>query len=154
MASVHGRTLERIQALDLLYATEVAGQGSGVARADSSLLFDVGSEGEAALEEPVSPYAWSLFRECVAHCAELDALIASASEHWSLDRIAPVDKSLLRLALCELGYVGGIPEAVTINECVELAKVFADERSSEFVNGILGELSRRETAREESHERA
>lgn len=154
MASVHGRTLERIWALDLLFAAEVAGQDVDVARRDASLLFDVGDEGEAALEEPVSPFAWSLFEACLAHRDELDALIASASEHWSLERIPPVDKNLLRLALCELGYVGGIPEAVTINECVELAKVFADERSGEFVNGILGELSRRGAAGEESHGRA
>lgn len=72
--------------------------------------------------------------------SEIDALIGSASENWKPERISRVSRSILRLAVYELLYIEDIPEKVSINEAVELAKRFDEESSYTFVNGILGNI--------------
>jgi N utilization substance protein B len=75
------------------------------------------------------------------HLDEIDGLIAGASEHWRIGRIAKVDLAILRLAVCEMMYANDIPVAVSINEAVELAGKYGGDRSSEFVNGVLGRIA-------------
>lgn len=70
------------------------------------------------------------------HQAELDRLIAARARGWSLDRLATVDRNILRLAMYELLHTG-TPAEVVINEAVELAKRFGTEHSAAFVNGVL-----------------
>jgi N utilization substance protein B len=70
------------------------------------------------------------------HAAELDALIEPLLAGWALDRLANVDRTILRLALFELKYTT-TPSAVVINEAVELAKRYGTEASGAFVNGVL-----------------
>ncbi len=72
--------------------------------------------------------------------SEIDALIGNASENWKPERISRVSRSILRLAVYELLYIEDIPEKVSINEAVELAKRFDEESSYTFVNGILGNV--------------
>lgn len=80
--------------------------------------------------------------------AELDAAIGSAATNWRLDRIAPVDLCILRLATWELLREPKTPAAVVIDEAVELAKRFADAGSPAFVNGVLDAVKRaRDAAR-------
>ncbi|MBW1614477.1 MAG: transcription antitermination factor NusB [Deltaproteobacteria bacterium] len=73
---------------------------------------------------------------CV-HLKELDNLISKTSQNWRLERIARVDRSILRLAVYELLYRGDIPPKVSINEAVDLGKKFGTEESGAFINGIL-----------------
>lgn len=73
-----------------------------------------------------------------AHLEELDAFIREKSKNWDWDRVAKVEKNILRMALCEMIYRKDIPAKVSIDEAVELAKVFGDSESGRFVNGILG----------------
>ncbi|RLB25101.1 MAG: transcription antitermination factor NusB [Deltaproteobacteria bacterium] len=73
---------------------------------------------------------------CV-HLKELDKLISKTSQNWRLERIARVDRSILRLAVYELLYRGDIPPKVSINEAVDLGKKFGTEESGAFINGIL-----------------
>jgi N utilization substance protein B len=73
---------------------------------------------------------------------DIDALIAGASDHWKIGRIAKVDLAILRLAVCEMMYADDIPVAVAINEAVELAGTYGGDKSSEFVNGVLGRIAR------------
>jgi N utilization substance protein B len=82
-----------------------------------------------------------------AHQEELDALIRQYSEHWRLERMAAVDRNLLRLALYELLHQPAIPAKVVINEAVELAKRYGSEESGSFINGILDRI-RQQVGRE------
>jgi N utilization substance protein B len=70
----------------------------------------------------------------------LDAAIGAASTGWRVERMAPVDRSVLRLALWELWRRPELPAAVVISEAVRLAKAYSTERSGAFVNGVLGRL--------------
>jgi N utilization substance protein B len=71
----------------------------------------------------------------------LDAWIADAAENWTIDRMPPVDLTILRMALYELRDCPDVPPGATINEAVELAKCYSTTDSSRFVNGLLGRLA-------------
>ncbi|HSH31370.1 MAG TPA: transcription antitermination factor NusB [Candidatus Saccharimonadales bacterium] len=77
-----------------------------------------------------------------AKAAELDAALQPAAPQWPIDQIARMDRIVLRIGLYELLYEQGIPPKVVINEAVELAKAFGGEKSSKFINGVLGTLLR------------
>ena len=88
----------------------------------------------------VPAYLVKLVEGVTAHQEELDKLIRQYSEHWRLERMAAVDRNLLRLALYELLHEPMIPAKVVINEAVELAKRFGSEESGAFINGILDQV--------------
>jgi N utilization substance protein B len=75
------------------------------------------------------------------HRAEIDGLIREAAENWRLERMALVDRNILRLGAYEIRHGGDIPFAVAINEAVDLAKRFGAEESGAFVNGILDRIA-------------
>jgi N utilization substance protein B len=70
----------------------------------------------------------------------IDTLISSCSENWSLARMSRVDKNILRMAVYELLYCHDIPPKVTLNEAIDLGKVYGSENSGAFINGILDAL--------------
>lgn len=76
------------------------------------------------------------------HEDEIDEFISRYAKGWSIKRIAKVDLSILRLALYEIIYRDDIPPEVSINEAVELAKKYGNEKSGSFINGILGSFIR------------
>ncbi|NMP37019.1 MAG: transcription antitermination factor NusB [Clostridiales bacterium] len=87
------------------------------------------------------------FAACVANTAtdnraEIDSIIESNSIGWRVDRLPKVALSLLRLALAEMKYIDNIPVSVSINEAVELAKIYATPEDASFINGILGTVAR------------
>jgi N utilization substance protein B len=71
---------------------------------------------------------------------EIDSLISSCSENWSIARMSKVDRSILRMAVFELLYCRDIPPKVTLNEAIDLGKVYGSENSGSFINGILDAL--------------
>ncbi len=75
------------------------------------------------------------------HLQEIDALIARVAEHWTIERMAAVDRNVLRMAIYELQHTA-TPLRVIINEAVELAKRYSTEESGRFVNGLLGRVVR------------
>lgn len=81
-------------------------------------------------------FADQLFENAASHAAELDPIISSHAQHWRIERMAAIDRAILRLALAELRTMS-TPANVVINEAVELAKKFSSEEASAFVNGIL-----------------
>ncbi|MBI4405289.1 MAG: transcription antitermination factor NusB [Deltaproteobacteria bacterium] len=81
-----------------------------------------------------------LVRGVAEKLRELDAVLAGISENWRTDRMAIVDRNLLRMGTYELGFCDDIPSTVSINEMVELAKQFGSETSAAFVNGILDQV--------------
>lgn len=94
----------------------------------------------------VDPFAKKLAAGCFSRCAQVDACIEGHSAKWKMNRISHVVLSVLRLATYELLFVEDIPDGVSINEAVELAKKFGTEEDSSFVNGVLGAIAREKNA--------
>ena len=76
------------------------------------------------------------------HHEDIDSLINKNLDNWTLERLAKTDLAILRTAVAEMLYVDSIPVSVSINEAVDLAKKYGDERSYAFINSILGKISR------------
>jgi N utilization substance protein B len=72
--------------------------------------------------------------------AEIDSIILSKLKNWSFDRIAKIDLAILRLAIYEIKYIDDIPEKVSANEAVELAKTYGNNDSKSFVNGVIAKV--------------
>lgn len=81
--------------------------------------------------------------EGVCHnVGEIDQIIEGHSTHWKINRMASVDRNILRMAVFELLYCPDIPPSVTINEAIEIAKRFGTEESGSFVNGVLDHIAK------------
>lgn len=95
---------------------------------------------EFAQNKSDAPFMEKLLDGVLQKQTELDLIIEKAAPEWPIDRIAPVDRNILRLGLYELLFSdrGEVPAKVAINEAIELAKQFGGENSSRFVNGVLG----------------
>jgi N utilization substance protein B len=91
---------------------------------------------EQLREEPVRKFAWQLFAGVMESRAHLDHRIESTAENWTLARMAPTDRNVLRLGAFELLFTD-TPHRVVIDEAIELAKKFGTAQSPQFVNGIL-----------------
>ncbi|MBO8176746.1 transcription antitermination factor NusB [Aeribacillus pallidus] len=91
-------------------------------------------------KEKADEYLKQLLFGTVNHLQEIDEVIKQHLEKWSFDRLAKVDRNILRLAVYEMKYIEDVPVNVSINEAVELAKIFGDERSNKFVNGVLSKV--------------
>lgn len=85
-------------------------------------------------------YAVTLVNGVREHLQELDDEVSKQSEHWRMDRMATVDRNLLRLGVYELKYCDDVPATVTINEMVEIAKEFGSDATPSFINAILDKL--------------
>jgi len=127
------RRKARELALQVLYACELSGDPI------DEILEAVPDRGVVSSE--VSDFAASLSRKTIQHLARIDEIIIQKVQKWELSRIAVVDKTILRLAICELLYFPDIPQKVSINEAIELAKIYSTRESGRFVNGILDSVA-------------
>ena len=101
--------------------------------------------------EPTDPYLQKLVTGVVEHLEEIDEMIKKHLENWTLERLANVDRNILRLCVYELLYAQeDVPVNVAIDEAIEIAKVYSDEQSSKFINGVLSKV--KGTLQESSHE--
>jgi len=82
-------------------------------------------------------FANNLFYSTSKHCDELDVMIKNKALNWDFNRIAIVDKLILRMAICEFLYFRDIPPKVSIDEAIEISKKYSTEKSGQFINGIL-----------------
>lgn len=134
------RTKARKRALDMLFQADVRGV---------SLDDIIAAEAQRAAGEPDRMGSWLYAREIVDgvrdHGDEIDELIASYAQGWSLDRMPNVDRALIRVAAWEMLFNPEIPTPVAIDEAVELAKEYSTEDSSRFVNGVLGRIAQHAT---------
>jgi N utilization substance protein B len=89
------------------------------------------------IDPEVEAFARSLFEGTVSEVEALDHRVREQAEHWRLERMAAVDRNLLRVALYELLHCPETPPAVVINEALEIARRFSGKDSVEFVNGVL-----------------
>lgn len=124
-----GKSLARERALECLYQVEV---GRHSATEAASVFWE-----HFHPQEKAPAHFRRLVQGVLSHREELDAYISRFSQHWRLERLAAVDRAILRLGLFELLYCPEIPPKVAINEAVELAKRFGTEQSGAFINGIL-----------------
>ena len=95
------------------------------------------------LAVPPDPFAAALVEGVARRGAEIDELVAGAAVGWELDRMAAVDRAVLRLATYELLEQAAVPVAVVIDEAVELVKQYSTEDSGRFVNGVLSAVAAR-----------
>jgi N utilization substance protein B len=93
----------------------------------------------ARAEKNTRSLANQLFENSVDEAAELDTLVAKHAKNWRLERMAVIDRAILRLAACELR-AGKTPPKVVLDEAVELAKTFSSQEAASFVNGVLDGL--------------
>ena len=80
-------------------------------------------------------FQWDMHRD------EIDDMIRRYSINWKLERMARTDLAIMREAACEIRYIDDVPAAVTINEAVELAKIYGTEKSTSFINAVLGKIA-------------
>ncbi|MBL7685396.1 MAG: transcription antitermination factor NusB [Deltaproteobacteria bacterium] len=90
----------------------------------------------------IEEFAQELVDGVIRNQVEIDQMIEQHSTHWKLNRMACVDRNILRLAVFELLYCREIPRSVTLNEAIELGKRFGTEESGSFINGVLDHLAK------------
>lgn len=123
----------------MLYQCEVGGVEAEEAIASHA---EIEQPGRLASRE-ASEFAAQLVIGTERAIAEVDALIAGASEHWRPERMAVIDRLILRLAAFELSHAADAPASVVINEAVEMARRFGGDESSRFVNGVLDAIRKK-----------
>lgn len=146
------RTRSREFALQVLYEIDLAGPLPGDALddfwLDRSDLALSSAEKEAVEQDKQEPeireYTERLVRGTLEKLTAIDPTIERFAENWEMDRMALVDRNILRLAAYEMLFMEGIPVKVAINEAVELAKRYGEADSSKFVNGILDRIAKTE----------
>ena len=129
------RTLAREIALKALYQWDLLGK-------DVEAQLDEFCRTEAEDSE-VASFALDLVKGCIEMAKTLDEHIGAAAENWDVNRMAVIDRTILRIGTYELAFREDIPPKVTINEAIDLAKKYSTESSGEFVNGILDKVRMR-----------
>ncbi len=127
------RTKARERAMQALYQIDVAATDLDEALTRFWKSFE-------PVEREVMDLAEQLVRGVAGHRQEIDDAIEAVSTHWRLDRMAKVDRNVLRLAVFELRH-GDTPVKVAINEAIELGKKFGSESSGAFINGVLDKIA-------------
>jgi N utilization substance protein B len=126
------RTQARVFALQMLYQAEIKAE---TARQVQTLFWQ-----ETQADADVKQFADLLVEGVLEHRKTIDKALQSASTNWALHRMPVVDRCILRMATYELFYLIDIPPAVSINEAIELAKVYSTEDSPKFINGVLDKV--------------
>lgn len=124
------RSKARKRALDVLFESEL--------RHGSAL--DVLEERIGQGHPPIQEYAVTLVEGVQAHRERIDELLATYAEGWTLDRMPPVDRNVLRLGTYELLWADDVPDGVAISEAVALVQDLSTDESPQFVNGLLARL--------------
>jgi transcription antitermination protein NusB len=128
MTQMFKRRIVRERVLQILYAFEL--NNESLQLLTEGILADLN---DAADRE----FANDLVNRVIIHSKELDLKIKERVDNWEMGRIALIDKLLLRMGICELFYFPDIPPKVSINECIEIAKIYSTAGSGKFINGIL-----------------
>jgi transcription antitermination protein NusB len=130
----------RESALQILYQWEIA--RTDVARA-AATFFEQQWPDKDAPADGLRAFASSLARDTVGRLETIDPLIADTAERWRPERMAILDRLILRMAVCEMMRDIDTPAAVVINEALELAKTFSTEESVKFINGMLDAIRKK-----------
>ncbi|MET0990382.1 MAG: transcription antitermination factor NusB [Glaciihabitans sp.] len=130
------RSKARKRALDVLYGADVRGESI-----NASLL----AEENRQLADPQRASSWAYAKEIVegvaAHGDEIDEMIETYSQGWTIERMPAVDRAIIRIGIWEVLFNPAVPDSVAISEAVESATVLSTEDSAGFVNGLLGRIA-------------
>ncbi len=129
------RRKAREYALQMLFQSEFAGKDKGITYHEDFLP-------PAKEKEGMKKFVEELVTGTMRNIAEIDKVLQGAAENWDLNRMAAVDRNILRLAIYEILYRKDIPSAVTINEALEIAKKYSSLESVPFINGLLDKVAR------------
>ena len=99
-------------------------------------------KGRGDVEREVQGFAEDIFRVAQDRSAEIDKLIQNHAENWRMDRMAAVDRNVLRAAVAEMIGFPQTPRAVVINEAIEIARKFSSPESAQFINGVLDSIGK------------
>jgi N utilization substance protein B len=127
---VSARSKARKRALDVLYEADMREVGAR----------DVLTAALSVSDRPLNPYTVEVVEGVVDHQQRIDDLLGTYSEGWTLERMPPVDRNVLRIGVWELLYADQTPDAVAISEAVALAQDLSTGESATFVNGLLGRV--------------
>lgn len=130
------RTKARKRAIDILYSADVR---------QTTIEDALATEAVRAASEPDRLASWLYAREIVDgvvdHREEIDELIETYSQGWTLSRMPMIDRAILRIGIWEILFNDAVPHAVAIDEAVEAAKILSTNDSAGFVNGLLGRIA-------------
>ena len=130
------RTLSREIALKILYAWDISNE-------PMNEVHDKFWENNDTSDESVKEFSDFLVFGVETNREKLDGIIAKHATNWKLDRMATIDRNILRIASFELLFASEIPPKVAINEAIEMAKKYGDKDSGKFVNGILDDINKK-----------
>jgi transcription antitermination protein NusB len=128
-----GRRRAREAALQMLYQSEIGRAGAH----EAIVTFWPAHDPDDEVDEELRTFANALVTDTIARLPEIDSLIAARAHNWRVERMAVIDRLVLRLAVAELLTHPGTPARVVINEAIELARRFSGDEAVPFVNGIL-----------------
>jgi transcription antitermination protein NusB len=134
----------REAALQILYQWEIGQEPVGRA---AQTFFDLQWPDQAPPSEALREFATNLAQDTVARLGEVDPLIAETAERWRPERMAIIDRLILRMGICEMLRDRDTPGAVVINEALELARTFSTEDAVKFINGVLDTIRKKLDAR-------
>lgn len=126
------RRRARKVALEILYQREITGSSIDIIL--EKHLYPEGSD-------PITDFCRRILHGVTEHQKEIDELIEKYADNWALERMPLLDRNMIRIGIYEMLYEPDIPHSVSINEAIELAKVYGTADSSKFVNGVLGKIS-------------
>lgn len=130
------RTKARKRALDLLYGADVRSE---------SIPDAVAAEALRAETEPSRSASWEYARIIAVgvdeHQVEIDELIETYAQGWTINRMPAVDRAIVRIGIWELAFNPEVPDGVAISEAVDAARLYSTEDSAGFVNGLLGRIA-------------
>ena len=130
------RSKARRRALDVLFEADQKGRTSA-----EGLLDLLGQREQVTVAQgPFPAYASEIVKGVAAHRSQIDELLTTYSQGWTLERMPVVDRCILRLGTWELLYNDEVPDAVAVDEAVALAAELSTDESPSFVNGLLGRL--------------
>ncbi len=131
------RTKAREYALQILYAVDITND-------DPENCIERFWEGSDEKSSQIKEFAASLVLGVWSKKNEIDKMISKHATNWQLDRMAVIDRNVLRFATYELMFVDDIPPKVSINEAIDIAKKFGGSDSGKFVNGVLDKINKTE----------
>ena len=130
---MNSRRQARFWATQIIYQRSLNSDGG----LDRALTEFWAEQDAAAVEEHIKGFCEALVRGCLEHLTSLDKHISGYAKNWDIERIAKIDLAILRLAMYEIMHRDDIPPVASVNEALEMAKLFSTEESVKFVNGIL-----------------
>ena len=133
------RRIAREMALKILFQVDLVHCNVSEACAYTFQIEDIWQNNDP---DAITSFCLELVKGVLPNLNEIDALIEKHANNWTLERMANIDRNILRIAIFEIVFVDSIPKSVSINEAVELAKKYSTENSFGFVNGVLGKIEK------------